>query len=377
MTIGGKILIGLIVLINLGNYTLIAVKNCKSKSSSNFIINPVIMQQMEQLFKVVKELEGIRGLPQFIFIAGIRHKSMLSVRQEIQKFTKKNPDKKEIDFILESPGGNADYAYVLIRTLREHFEKVNIIVAFWAKSAATLSALGGSTIIMDEFGEFGPLDVQLSTDEELPDSEPQSGLIDEIALKTIENRSVELYERMLLKLLKKNNSRDIDIRLKKTILSKQVFEYISNLYKPLFEQVDPYKIGEKTRSLAIAERYAERILKQYNEENLKENVHDFVDYMVHDCPNHGYNIDYSIMSIFLANVYKSSDISEDYFKALTKLSILFYTNPGKYEYIGFFDKKILEKVKKIKDTKEEAINKPELPKEAKEEKKDEKQERKK
>lgn len=172
---------------------------------------------------------------------------------------------------------------------------------------------------------------------------------------------------MLQRLLKKDDSREIDTRLKKTVLSKQVFEYISNLYKPLFEQIDPYKIGEKARSLVVAEMYAERILEQYNEENLKESANDFVDFMVHECPDHGYNIDYSIVNVFLTNVYRSNEISEDYNKALTKLSTLFYTHPGKYSpYIGFFDKKLLEKKKEIKETKVEIAVKEVLPKEEKE-----------
>lgn len=182
-----------------------------------------------------------------------------------------------------------------MRTLREHFHRVNIIVPFWAKSAATLCALGGSTIIMDEFGEFGPLDVQLTKDDELPDSEPQSGLIDEYSLNTVENRAIELYQRMMYKLLRKNdipdNDEEIDIRIKKSVLSKQVFEYISNLYKPLFEQIDPYKIGEK-----------------------------------------------------------ASEISKDYYESLTELSMLLFNDPGTYAYIGFFDKKLLEKKKEMRDT---------------------------
>lgn len=310
---------------------------------------------MDEVFQLVQELEKIRKIPQFIFIAGIMRTPIILVRQEVQKFVDKNADVKEIDFILESPGGSADLAYMLIRVLRENFEKVNIIIPFWAKSAATLFALGGSTIIMDEFGQFGPLDVQLKVDDELPDSEPISGLIDEYSLTTVENRGIELYQRMMLTLLKRSNNQnkdqvDIDIRIKKTILSKQVFEYIFNLYKPLFEQIDPYKIGEKSRSLAIAERYAERILEEYNKENLKVSIEDIVDFMVHDCPDHGYIVDYSIMSKFLVNVKKANEISEDYYKALAKLSLLFFKNLGTYGYVGFFNKKLLETKKEIKDT---------------------------
>lgn len=304
---------------------------------------------MQEIYEIIKELKTIRKLPQFMLIAGIQHSSTIKARKAVQEFIKANPKEKEIDLILESPGGSADLAYSIIKTFRENFETVNIIVPYWAKSAATLLALGGSTIIMDEFGEFGPLDVQLRTDDELPDSAPQSGLVDEYALTIIENRSLALYERMMKKLLKKPSSfATIDIRIKKTALSNQVFNYVSNFYRPLFEKIDPYQIGEKARSLAVAERYAERILNQYNSENMKKTIKYFVDYIVHECPDHGYIIDYSIMSIFLKNIKKSSEISKDYYNALTKLSLKLFTNIGEYEYVGFFNEDLLVKnIKKV------------------------------
>lgn len=306
---------------------------------------------MEEVFKIIRRLKELRGIPQFLFISDIRRRPALTVRKEILKFKTENPDVKEIDFILESPGGIADHAYAIIRTLRNNFEKVNIIVPFWAKSAATLLALGGSSIIMDEFGEFGPLDVQLTLDDELPESEPQSGLIDEYSLTTIENRAVTLYQRMLTRLLKKNPSQDIDIRIKKTILSEQILNFIPNLYKPLFDKVNPYQIGEKVRSIAIAERYAERILAQYNQENLIQNKETFIDYLVHECPDHGFNIDYSIMSLFLLNVKKSSEISKEYCDKLSELSLDFSVRLGTDRFVGFIDDgKQLDKKPKIHNT---------------------------
>ena len=62
------------------------------------------------------------------------------------------------------------------------------------------------------------------------------------------------------------------------------------------------------------------------------------------------------MSLFLRNVQKSSEISDQYCQALTKLSTLFFTYPGRYGYIGFFDKELLEKKKEINHTKEEGKN---------------------
>lgn len=95
-------------------------------------------------------------------------------------FRKLDKETQEIDVIINSGGGSPEEAYRSIRTFRNNFETVNVIIPYWAKSAATLFALGGSQIIMDEFGELGPLDMQLVKErEDSFDIESESALIDE------------------------------------------------------------------------------------------------------------------------------------------------------------------------------------------------------
>lgn len=330
-------------------------------------------KEFRSVLEIVSKLEEIRKLPQFIFIDNISPYSTHEVRMEVLHFVKVNPGEKEIDFILESPGGSADDAYRIIRTLRNHFEKVNIIIPFWAKSAATLLTLGGSTIIMDEFGEFGPLDVQLKDDRdnELPEPETKSALIDEYSLSTIEKRVQELYRKMLLEIIQ-----DKDLRFKKSNISEQLLTYLPSLYRPLLEKINPYEIGSKARDLAIGERYAERILTEFNRENMRDKIEYFIDYIVHDCPNHGYIIDYSVISQFLKNVYKASDIGLDYCRILTELSIVFFTNPGKYSHVGFFKKDLLESQSNIDNTNIEVNEKSKAEEDKNDERKDERRQQK-
>ena len=51
---------------------------------------------------------------------------MIGVREEVFSYKKKNPGIDEVDFILHSPGGSADDAYRIIRTLRKNFKTVNL-----------------------------------------------------------------------------------------------------------------------------------------------------------------------------------------------------------------------------------------------------------
>jgi ClpP class serine protease len=73
-----------------------------------------------------------------------------------------------IDLLLHSPGGDIDAAEKLMTLIRKRAgtAKVRIIVPDYAKSAATLLALGADTIVMSDSSELGAIDPQV----DLPDS---------------------------------------------------------------------------------------------------------------------------------------------------------------------------------------------------------------
>ena len=73
-----------------------------------------------------------------------------------------------IDLLLHSPGGNIDAAEKLVLLIRKRAgtAPVRVIVPDYAKSAATLIALGANTIVMSDSSELGAIDPQV----ELPDS---------------------------------------------------------------------------------------------------------------------------------------------------------------------------------------------------------------
>src|SRR5258708_5993913 len=117
---------------------------------------------MKYLFSLIRQLEALRnGVPQFLFWNSVHPRTTVAVKRALLNFKKSNPECKEIDVIINSPGGQADDAYRIIKDFREAFTTVNIIIPFWAKSAATLMTFGGSNIIMHPNGELGPIDAQL------------------------------------------------------------------------------------------------------------------------------------------------------------------------------------------------------------------------
>lgn len=313
------------------------------------------LSNIDQVKLLINKLEDHRNIPQFLFNSRITYRETSLVRDEVLKFKKENPNITEIDLIIQSPGGSPDHAYRIIRTFRKAFKKVNIVVPFWAKSAATLLSLGGSKIIMDEFGEFGPLDTQIKVDDaEHPEDDTQSALIDEQSLKRIEQKAMEMYHTMYTSFTESTSKK---IRINRTILSEQILQFVSNFYEPLIDKIDPIGIGKKRRYLDIGEQYAIKLLAQYNNQSNRHDVRVFIDYLVNECPDHGFVIDYDVVSLFLDNAIRSEDIGLEYSRLLSKISQIF-VNIDVSRFVGFVPKIEVQK-KSIKSTKVKKVNKNE------------------
>ncbi len=68
---------------------------------------------------------------------------------------------ENLDLMLNSPGGSGEMAEKLIEMCREHCQgEFRVVVPNFAKSAATMVALGADTIVMGYLSELGPIDPQ-------------------------------------------------------------------------------------------------------------------------------------------------------------------------------------------------------------------------
>src|SRR6266481_6072757 len=68
---------------------------------------------------------------------------------------------KQIDIILETPGGFAEAAEDIITLIRSKHTHVGMIVPGWAKSAGTILAMAGDEILMGKASALGPIDAQI------------------------------------------------------------------------------------------------------------------------------------------------------------------------------------------------------------------------
>lgn len=79
----------------------------------------------------------------------------------------KSGDLHGVDLILNSPGGRPETAEKIIMTLQNYYDRdFRVIVPEYAKSAATIVALGSREICMGFCSELGPIDPQIFVPDE-------------------------------------------------------------------------------------------------------------------------------------------------------------------------------------------------------------------
>lgn len=111
--------------------------------------------------------EKKRKRPLIVYVTSIRQNMPSQMATDaiptiIEQINQIPQDKKEVDFLIISNGGDPIMSLRTISILRERFNRVSVIVPFVAFSAATILALGADEIVMHPYSNLGPLDPQLS-----------------------------------------------------------------------------------------------------------------------------------------------------------------------------------------------------------------------
>ena len=187
--------------------------------------------------------------------------------------------RKKIILILVTEGGDADPAYRVARCLQDYYTYFSLFVSGYCKSAGTLVALGAHELIFSDKGELGPLDVQMSKEDEL--GATRSGLTVLSALSTMQIKAYEAFEYFLLE-TKKRSAGFITTRTAIRVAT----DLAGSLFAPIYEHVDSMHIGEAGRSLKIAHKYGEILCKR--SQNCQRNA---LDQLTTNYPSHGFIID--------------------------------------------------------------------------------------
>ena len=212
---------------------------------------------------------------------------------------------KNVILILVTYGGAADAAYKMARFLQEHYERVTVFVPTECKSAGTILAIGAHEIVVSEFGQLGPLDVQVLKQDEL--FERGSGASVVAAMDLLKEKSFDLFEEFLIK-IKGRSGGAVTLRTCTDIAATVTAGVFSGIYS----QIDPNYLGEMSRNLKIAEEYANRLAE------ISENIDsDAIHHLVYDYPEHGFVIDCREAESLFRNVSKPG---QELYYIMTKLA---------------------------------------------------------
>ena len=189
-------------------------------------------------------------------------------------------------------GGSPDAGYRIARLLKKKYEKFILYVFGYCKSAGTLVAVGADEIVMSEYGELGPLDMQVTKEDELKSTSTLDYLQ---ALISLKGQAFNMFEEFFLS-IKQNSGSSITTKTTASIATSLT----TGILAPIAEQIDPLRIGEVQRALNMAIDYGKRLTD--NEGMLFSLISNY--------PSHGFVIDYKEVKELFKNVREPDDIEQ-------------------------------------------------------------------
>lgn len=170
-----------------------------------------------------------------------------------QQFISRQHKRDRLIVIVVTPGGSADVAYRTSLVLQSAYSHVTICVAGWCKSAGTLLAISGHELILGPRGELGPLDVQIAKRDDLA-GDRDSGLVLNEAIAKLRDESFGIFENYMIRLIA-NSQNAITFRTAADIASQMTI----GLMAPVFDKIDPLRLGADARAMNIGQEYAFRL----------------------------------------------------------------------------------------------------------------------
>lgn len=214
----------------------------------------------------------------------ISQEHVLAALKEVGKI-KSPKEQTALHMALHSSGGDIYSAYKIVNVLREYACELRIMVPLYAKSAATLLALGADEIIMGPQSELGPLD--------LPIEHP---LVEGIRISALDGvRPIDVLARVATEIA----IGEVGIRLRQEVrLGRKdsvelALRFASDYITPIVAKLDPSVVNQCFRELGIAQTYGQDLLETYmlaNQDNKEAEAERIAESLVWDYPAHEFAI---------------------------------------------------------------------------------------
>jgi hypothetical protein len=234
----------------------------------------------ERIREAAAALARHRGSPCLVFVSrSLVHADILTVRTALG-----SARGEHLDVIVAGPGGVSEAAYLLARELRRRFTHLTAYAPFEAKSAATLLCLAADELVLGDLGELGPLDQQYEAKQTADYPQSTSQLLPGVALRQLQDGATACYDALVRRIVKESGLRPLEA-------GSKAAELIGALYAPLIQQLDPARLAECARGLAVGKAYAERVLRRYRPALWAESGPQLLDRLVQDYATHNFVLD--------------------------------------------------------------------------------------
>ncbi len=231
----------------------------------------------------------------FIVSAGISDKCGNRFIEAVKSIHKKRANAA---LILTTNGGSADAAYQMARCIKKHYKKMILYVFGYCKSAGTLIAIAADEIVMSEFGQLGPLDVQLADKNEMFGQTPALDVSQSLA--TLSDSTFKFF-----------TDHFFNLGPGQGVSTKNAIEIAKTLtlgiVEPIASQIDPLLLGRVDRSMRIAEAYSLRLSPNFK--NIKKLIGEY--------PSHEFVIDYTEAKALFPSV-REPDVTESELESILR-----------------------------------------------------------
>lgn len=268
------------------------------------------MLNREQIIASLKAVSQEDNADVFLYFGQITHDSCRTFISVVKNALAKVDRKENALLIIATYGGIPDSAYRIGRFLQKHYSSVKVAIDAPCKSSGTLLALAAHEIIMSDDGELGPLDIQYLDRKENEFSSTQNTFH---ALNQLRNESLEFFRHSFIDVHQGAQLSLSDALQTATGMATEIL-------KPIYEQIDPNRLGELSRAAQIANAYGSRLNEK--SKNLKD---ESLSRLIAAYPSHGFIIDSEEAQTLFERV---SLPSEDLQNVLTASKALFFEKIG-------------------------------------------------
>lgn len=202
--------------------------------------------------------------------------------------------RENVYLIIVTEGGDLHAAYRIARYLQERYTGFIMYISGPCASAGTLMAVGAHELVMHDQGELGPIDAQIPISGE-PEG-MRSSLTVSDALDALQTMALSSY-RSFLRGIQDSREEEGDEPILMRTAMEVAAKMTTDLFSPIYGQVDPMHVGDARRAMLTSERYGTILLREglnISEEGL------FL--LASDYPSHGFVIDRAEAQRFFYNV---------------------------------------------------------------------------